>query len=127
MIVSCLLNHLWHEVNYGHGAEHLVGLLITQNVLFQRPVRILQIQSINVDTVLRVLYNLLRVLPLHYFEVHFELINWLHIFARIGLQNASYEAMREEESGQPVSFRVSFNCPNPHKLNSLLQISNPTG
>ena len=49
------------------------------------------------------------------------------MLASVGLQDASNEAVWEEEASQPEARRMAILCPLPHEAHSLAQVSHPRG
>ena len=61
-----------------------------------------EVESVNINSVLWSFVNFFDSLSFQYRETILQLVDWNLVLAGVGLQNTGQEALREEQTGDPV-------------------------
>ena len=109
----------WHLV------VHDGGELIGDPLLFSVPSGAVHEQSVDVDSVLWLFFDLFAAFFVHVPEDEGQSVNGDLVLSGVGLEDTGHETLREDHTGKPVGVRVALHEPIVHELHSLQHVLVP--
>lgn len=105
--------------------EELLGITVTQDVLFKVPLAALEEQSEHEHTIIRLLLDIIGSDMVAHVVVECDAINWNLILSREVLEGSRQEGLWEEEAREPELDGSACRNPVVEEVNSIVAVVDP--